>query len=166
MPEELRMLFAGLAKAAAEGKVVVGNADDLPKEVKDVMAKVISGLEDHENIEEMQKIAALSKELGDDMKPAIVAAAKSFVAVNGLPEEQFLDYVIYGAIANTLKFVLDDEDDDDDDECDCCRCQQPKNPPSDNGSAKAEAEAEAEADPDAVFAAINALKAILNNKRG
>lgn len=161
MPEELEMLLAGLAKAAAEGKVMVGNADDLPKEVKDVMAKVISGLENHERVEEMQKVAMLSKELGDDMKPAIVAAAKSFVTVNGLPEEQFLDYVIYGAIANTLKFVLDGEDDDeDDDECDCCHCQQPKNPPSNDGSAKADAEA------DATNAAINALKAILSNKRG
>ena len=109
---------------------------------------------------EAQKIAELSKELGDEMKPAIVAAAKTFVEMNGLPKEQFLDYVIYGAIANTLRFVLEDDDDEDDCECDCCRCQQPKNSPSGDSSAKPEI------DPDAASAAINALKAILGNKRG
>jgi len=154
MPEELKMLLAGLVKAAAEGKVVVGNADDLPKEVKDI----ISNLVDHSK--EAQKIAELTKELGDEMKPAIVAAAKTFVEVNGLPKEQFLDYVIYGAIANTLRFVLEDDDDEDDCECDCCRCQQPKNSPSGDSSAKSEV------DPDAASVAINALKAILGNKRG
>lgn len=152
MPEELKMLLATLAKAAAEGRVVVGSADDLPKELRDIIS---SDLAEHR--EENLKIAALSKELGDDMKPAIVAAAKAFVETQGLPKEQFLDYVIYGAIANTLKFVLDDEDDDDDDECDCCHCQPSKNPPSNGGSAKPEFDPEA---------AIAALKAILGNKRG
>lgn len=155
MPEELKMLLAGLAKAAAEGKVVVGSADDLPKELRDIIGNSIAGLAEHH--EETLKVAALSKELGDDMKPMVVAAAKAFVEANHLPEEQFLDYVIYGAIANTLKFVLDDEDEDDDDECDCCRCQPPKNSPSGDGSAKSEF------DPDA---AVAALKTLLNHKRG
>jgi hypothetical protein len=155
MPEELKMLLATLAKAAAEGRVMVGSADDLPKELKDIIGNSVADLAEHH--EEMHKIAALSKELGDDMKPAIVAAAKAFVETQGLPEEQFLDYVIYGAIANTLHFVLDDDDDDDDDECDCCHCQPSKNPPSNDGSAKPEFDPEA---------AIAALKTILGNKRG
>jgi hypothetical protein len=160
MPEELKMLLATLAKAAAEGKVVVGSADDMPKELRDIIGNSIADLAEHH--EEMHKIAALSKELGDDMKSAIVAASKAFAKANGLSEEQFLDYVIYGAIANTLKFVLNDEDDDedDDDECDCCHCQPPKNSPSSDDSANPEF------DPDAAFAAINALKTILGNKRG
>lgn len=160
MPEELKMLLAGLEKAAAEGKIMVGNADDLPKEVKDVVAKIVSSLEDHEHFKEEHKIAILSKELGDSMKSGVIAAAKTFVEINGLPNEEFLDYVIYGAVASTLRFIFennDDDDDDDDCECEGCHCQPPKKPSSDNGSARAEKESA-----DAAIAAINALKDLLS----
>ena len=157
MTEELKMLLAGLEKAAAEGKIMVGNADDLPKEVKDVVAKIVSSLEDHEHFKEEHKIAILSKELGDSMKSGVIAAAKTFVEINGLPNEEFLDYVIYGAVARTLRFIFENNDDDDDCECEGCHCQPPKKPSSDNGSARAEKESA-----DAAIAAINALKDLLS----
>ena len=158
MPEELKMLLAGLEKAAAEGKIMVGDAGDLPKEIKDVVDKIVSGLEDHERFKEEREIAMLSKELGDSMKSMVIVAAKSFVEANDLPKEEFFDYLIYGTIANTLKFVLENNDDDDDDDCECeCDCNHcPKESPSNDGSAKEEIDSEA---------AISALKALLNNKR-
>jgi hypothetical protein len=147
MPEELKELLEGLAKAAAEGRVHIGKAEDLPP-----------GLIEHliEQHSETMQIAKIAQELGDSMKPAIVAAAKAFVEMQGLPEEQFLDYVIYGAIANTLKFVTDDDDDeDDDDECDCCHCQAPQN------NAKPEAAANTCND---ISAVLDELKKVLNPK--
>lgn len=154
MPEELKMLLAGLEKAAAEGKIMVGDAGNLPKEIKDVVAKIVSGLEDHERFKEDREIAMLSKELGDSMKSTVIVAAKSFIEANDLPKEEFFNYLIYGTIANTLRFVLENNDDDCDRECDCNHC--PKESPSNDGSAKEEIDSEA---------AINALKALLNNKR-
>lgn len=156
MTDELKMLLAGLEKAAAEGKIMVGGTGDLPKEIKDVVAKIVSGLEDHECFKKDREIAMLSKELGDSMKTMVIAAAKSFVEINDLPKEELFDYIIYGTIANTLRFVLENNDDDDC-ECESCHCQPPKKPSSDNGSARAEADSA-----DASLAAINALKDLLS----
>ena len=155
MPKELKMLLAALEKAATEGKIMISNSGDLPKEVKDAVTKIVSGLEDHECFKEEREIAMLSKELGDSMKPMVIVAAKSFVEANDLPKEEFFDYLIYGTIANTLRFVLENDDDDDcDRECDCNHC--PKESPSNDSSAKEEIDSED---------AINALKALLSNKR-
>ena len=144
MPEELKELLEGLAKAAAEGRVHVGKAEDLPP-----------GLIEHliEQSSETMQIAKMAQELGDSMKEAVVAAAHAFVDANNLPKTAFLDYVIYGAIANTLKFVTDD--DDDDDECDCCHCQAPQN------NVKPEAAANTCND---ISAVLDELKKVLNPK--
>lgn len=144
MPKELMMLIAGLAKAAAEGKVEAAMLKDMPEDLQRVFCDAI------EHHEEMEKIAALSKDFGDSIKNAVIVAAKEFVKINNLPDEQFLDYVIYGAVANTLKFVLDDEDEDNC-ECDECKCDNciPHNQPESS-------------EKDALLDAINALKDILS----
>lgn len=145
MPEELKKLLEGLAKAAAEGRVHVGKAEDLPP-----------GLLEHllQQHSETMQIAKMAQELGDSMKEAVVAAAHDFVDSNNLPKTAFLDYVIYGAIANTLRFIAED-DDDDDDECDCCHCQAPQN------NVKPEAAANTCND---IAAVLDELKKVLNPK--
>ena len=166
MTEGFKMLLAALEKAAAEGKIMVGNADDLPKELKDVMAKIVSRLEDHEHFKEEHKIAILSRELGDSISSGVIASAKAFIEINGLPKEELLNYIIYGAIANTLRFIIENNDDDEND-CECDHCHSPKEPSNDNGSAKEEFESsDSDLDADAALAAINALKTILSNSRG
>lgn len=167
MTERLKMLLAGLEKAAAEGKIMVANADDLPKELKDVMAKIVSRLEDHEYFKEEHKIAILSRELGDSIiSSGVIDSAKAFVEINGLPKEELLNYIIYGTIARTLRFIIENNDDDEND-CECDHCHSPKEPSNDNGSAKEEFESsDSDLDADAALAAINALKAILSNNRG
>jgi hypothetical protein len=142
MPEELMMLLAGLAKAAAEGKVEAAMLKDMPEDLQRVFRDAI------EHREKMEEIASLSKELGDSIKNAVIVTAREFVKINNLPDEQFLDYVIYGAVANTLKFINDIDEDDDGCECDECKCNHHEQPES--------------SEKDALLDAINALKDILS----
>lgn len=146
MPEELKNLLEGLAKAAAEGRAHVGKAEDLPL-----------GLLEHllQQHSETMQMAQMAQELGDSMKEAVTAAAHDFVDSNNLPKTAFLDYVIYGAIANTLRFIAEYDEYDDDDECDCCHCQAPQD------NVKPEAAANACND---IAAVLDELKKVLNPK--
>lgn len=103
------------------------------------------------------KLAMISQEIGNAIKEHVIVATKFFVEKNNLPKEEFLDYLIYGTIASTIRTLWECEDDDDDCECESCCCQPPKKPSSDNGSARAEADSA-----DAAIAAINALKDLLS----
>ena len=114
------------------------------------------------------RLAMISQEIGNAIKEHVIEASKFFIEKNNLPKEEFLNYVIYGAVSSTVRILwdVDDESDNENDcECDCCHC--PKEPSSDNGSAKEEFESsDSDLDADAALAAINALKSILINNRG
>ena len=118
------------------------------------------------------KLAMVSQKISKTIKDDVIEASKFFIEKNNLPKEEFLNYVIYGAVSSTIRILwdVDDESDNENDnendcECDCCHC--PKEPSSDNGSAKEEFESsDSDLDADAALAAINALKSILINNRG
>lgn len=114
------------------------------------------------------KLAMISREIGNAIKEHVIVATKFFVEKNNLPKEELLNYVIYGAVASTIRILWDSDNENDDEndcECDCCHC--PKEPSSDNGSAKEEFESsDSDLDEDAALIAINALKAVLSNNRG
>ena len=154
MPEELKELLEGLAKAAAAGKVGINKVDP-----KDLPSGLIDALMNHAR--DIRR-AELSQALGDSMKDAVIAAARDFVKAQNLPEEKVIDYIIYGTIANTLRFIEDDDDDDEDDcdddncECDCPHCN-PNPAPTNNGGAEADPTAE-------VVAAIDALKELISKR--
>lgn len=116
------------------------------------------------------KLAMISREIGETIKDHVIDASKFFVEKNNLPKEEFLNYVIYGAVSSTIRILWDlDNENDDENDCECEHCHSPKEPSNDNGSAKEEFESsdsDSDLDADAALAAINALKTILSNSRG
>lgn len=146
MPEELKKMFEESLKKAKK-EMTSGMTSDFLDSIK---------------------LAMVSQKISKTIKDDVIEASKFFIEKNNLPKEEFLNYVIYGAVSSTVRILwdVDDESDNENDcECDCCHC--PKEPSSDNGSAKEEFESsDSDLDENAALIAINALKAILSNNRG
>lgn len=132
MPEELKQLLAGLAAAVSNGDAEVKTFSEAEaKEDPDFM-NAIGGFAN------IAKRAMLTKEITDHIKDDVVEKAAMFCKAKGLPKEEMLDFVIYGAVATTMQIMedlmSDDDDDDEEDEgCDCDACSKPT--PNPNPSA-------------------------------
>lgn len=129
MPEELKQLLAGLAAAVANGDAEVKTFSEAEaKEDPDFM-NAIGGFA------HIAKRAMLTKEITDHIKDDVIEKAAMFCKAKGLPKEEMLDFVIYGAVATTMQIMEDlmSDDDDEDEGCDCDACSKPT--PNPNPSA-------------------------------
>lgn len=130
MPEELKQLLAGLAAAVSNGDAEVKTFSEAEaKEDPDFM-NAIGGFAN------IAKRAMLTKEITDHIKDDVVEKAAMFCKAKGLPKEEMLDFVIYGAVATTMQIMEDlmsDDDDEEDEDCDCDACSKPT--PNPNPSA-------------------------------
>ena len=129
MPEELKQLLAGLAAAVSNGDAEVKTFSEAEaKEDPDFM-NAIGGFAN------IAKRAMLTKEITDHIKDDVVEKAAMFCKAKGLPKEEMLDFVIYGAVATTMQIMEDlmSDDDDEDEGCDCDACSKPT--PNPNPSA-------------------------------
>ena len=129
MPEELKQLLAGLAAAVANGDAEVKTFSEAEaKEDPDFM-NAIGGFA------HVAKRAMLTKEITDHIKDDVIEKAAMFCKAKGLPKEEMLDFVIYGAVATTMQIIEDLMSDDDDDEgCGCDACTKPTPNPNPNPS--------------------------------
>ena len=128
MPEELKQLLAGLAAAVSNGDAEVKTFSETEvKEDPDLM-NAIGGFTS------IAKRAILVKEITNHIKDDIIEKAAMFCKEKGLPKEEMIDYVIYGAVATTMHIMedstSDDDDDDDDCNCDACSCSKPTPKPN------------------------------------
>ena len=132
MPEELKQLLAGLAAAVSNGDAEVKTFSEAEaKEDPDFM-NAIGGFA------HIAKRAMLTKEITDHIKDDVIEKAAMFCKAKGLPKEEMLDFVIYGAVATTMQIMEDlmsDDDDDEDEGCDCDACSKPTPNPNPNPSA-------------------------------
>lgn len=131
MPEELKQLLAGLAAAVANGDAEVKTFSEAEaKEDPDFM-NAIGGFA------HVAKRAMLTKEITDHIKDDVIEKAALFCKAKGLPKEEMLDFVIYGAVATTMQIMEDlmSDDDDEDEGCDCDACSCSKPTPNPNPSA-------------------------------
>ena len=126
MPEELKQLLAGLAAAVSNGEAEVKTFSEAEvKEDPDLM-NAIGGFTS------IAKRARLVKEITNHIKDDIIEKAAMFCKEKGLPKEEMIDYVIYGAVATTMHIIEDSTSDDDDDDCNCdaCSCSKPTPKPN------------------------------------
>lgn len=116
MPEELKQLLAGLAAAVSNGDAEVKTFSEAEaKKDPDVMG-ALGGLA---KMAEMARHAALVRAIAEHIQDDVVEKAALYVKKENLPKEEMIDFVILGAVSETVRameaLMSDDDDDDDDD---------------------------------------------------
>lgn len=118
MPEELKQLLAGLAAAVSNGDAEVKTFSEAEaKKDPDVMG-ALGGLA---KMAEMARHAALVKAIAEHIQDDVVEKAAMYVKKENLPKEEMIDFVILGAVSETVRAMealMSDDDDDSDDEDD------------------------------------------------
>ena len=117
MPEELKQLLAGLAAAVSNGDAEVKTFSEAEaKKDPDVMG-ALGGLA---KMAEMARHAALVRAIAEHIQDDVVEKAALYVKKENLPKEEMIDFVILGAVSETVRameaLMSDDDDDDDDSE--------------------------------------------------
>ena len=116
MPEELKQLLAGLAAAVSNGDAEVKTFSEAEaKKDPDVMG-ALGGLA---KMAEMARHAALVRAIAEHIQDDVVEKAALYVKKENLPKEEMIDFVILGAVSETVRameaLMSDDDDDNDDD---------------------------------------------------
>jgi hypothetical protein len=116
MPEELKQLLAGLAAAVSNGDAEVKTFSEAEaKKDPDVMG-ALGGLA---KMAEMARHAALVRAIAEHIQDDVIEKAALYVKKENLPKEEMIDFVILGAVSETVRameaLMSDDDDDDDDD---------------------------------------------------
>ena len=118
MPEELKQLLAGLAAAVSNGDAEVKTFSEAEaKKDPDVMG-ALGGLA---KMAEMARHAALVRAIAEHIQDDVVEKAALYVKKENLPKEEMIDFVILGAVSETVRAMealMSDDDDDSDDEDD------------------------------------------------
>ena len=116
MPEELKQLLAGLAAAVSNGDAEVKTFSEAEaKKDPDVMG-ALGGLA---KMAEMARHAALVRAIAEHIQDDVVEKAALYVKKENLPKEEMIDFVILGAVSETVRAMealMSDDDDDSDDE--------------------------------------------------
>lgn len=118
MPEELKQLLAGLAAAVSNGDAEVKTFSEAEaKKDPDVMG-ALGGLA---KMAEMARHAALVRAIAEHIQDDVVEKAALYVKKENLPKEEMIDFVILGAVSETVRAMEalmsdDDEDSDSEDE--------------------------------------------------
>ena len=116
MPEELKQLLAGLAAAVSNGDAEVKTFSEAEaKKDPDVMG-ALGGLA---KIAEMARHAELVRAIAEHIQDDVVEKAALYVKKENLPKEEMIDFVILGAVSETVRAMealMSDDDDDSDDE--------------------------------------------------
>ena len=116
MPEELKQLLAGLAAAVSNGDAEVKTFSEAEaKKDPDVMG-ALGGLA---KMAEMARHAALVRAIAEHIQDDVVEKAALYVKKENLPKEEMIDFVILGAVSETVRAMealMSDDDDDDDSE--------------------------------------------------
>lgn len=118
MPEELKQLLAGLAAAVSNGDAEVKTFSEAEaKKDPDVMG-ALGGLA---KMAEMARHAALVRAIAEHIQDDVIEKAALYVKKENLPKEEMIDFVILGAVSETVRAMealMSDDDDDSDDEDD------------------------------------------------
>ena len=117
MPEELKQLLAGLAAAVSNGDAEVKTFSEVEaKKDPDVMG-ALGGLA---KMAEMARHAALVRAIAEHIHDDVVEKAALYVKKENLPKEEMIDFVILGAVSETVRameaLMSDDDDSDDEDD--------------------------------------------------
>ena len=117
MPEELKQLLAGLAAAVSNGDAEVKTFSEAEaKKDPDVMG-ALGGLA---KMAEMARHAALVRAIAEHIQDDVVEKAALYVKKENLPKEEMIDFVILGAVSETVRameaLMSDDNDSDDEDD--------------------------------------------------
>ena len=114
MPEELKQLLAGLAAAVSNGDAEVKTFSEAEaKKDPDVMG-ALGGLA---KMAEMARHAALVRAIAEHIQDDVVEKAALYVKKENLPKEEMIDFVILGAVSETVRAMealMSDDDDDSD----------------------------------------------------
>lgn len=118
MPEELKQLLAGLAAAVSNGDAEVKTFSEAEaKKDPDVMG-ALGGLA---KMAEMARHAALVRAIAEHIQDDVVEKAALYVKKENLPKEEMIDFVILGAVSETVRAMealMSDDDDSDDEDSD------------------------------------------------